>query len=138
MTPLTTLEWANEYFAGRLNSSAWESADEDTRTKAITTASRVLSAFYVIPQKLFDDVPEWLQMATCEQAIYLLSVDPTAIPSLLLKGFSQAAAGPISVTADWEFTAPLLSELAEQMIGDQLEEAVASGGIRTSLYERSA
>ena len=137
MNPLITLLRANEYFAERLHSDAWLSTDDDTRTKAIMTATRMLASIYIVPEEMFDETPEWLESATCEQAIYLLTTDPNAIPGLLTKGFKSAAAGPVSVTADWEFTSPMIAVLARQMIGEQLEEA-GGGGIRATLYERSA
>jgi len=43
-TSLVTSEEAEAYFAGRLHSDAWDSADEPTKGKALITATRQINA----------------------------------------------------------------------------------------------
>ena len=47
-----------------------------------------------------DAIPQQLKNAVCEQAIYLLSLDPTQKPTLMFKGFSHASGSGMAVDVD--------------------------------------
>ncbi len=59
-----------------------------------------------------DAIPAKLKDAVCEQAIYLLSLDPTQKPTLPQKGFSSAGAAGMTVVADSEKRPDLLCQTA--------------------------
>jgi len=59
-----------------------------------------------------DAIPQKLKDAVCEQAIYLLSLDPTQKPTLAQKGFSQASGAGLSITADKSMRADMLCQAA--------------------------
>ncbi len=63
---------ANQYFATRLNSQAWETASDADKSKALATAERHLAPYV-------DRVdPTSYGYAVCEQAIWLLQGDQRA------------------------------------------------------------
>lgn len=125
MEPLTTVEYADEFFAKRLNTTDWDTSPLELKEKAIQSASDLIRANFV-----FSKAASWtdengdtvfvepVQNAACYQAKYMLSTDPYAYPDLLTKGFSSASAGPLSVTADKSFVPKLLAGEVEAEIGE--------------------
>lgn len=125
MEPLTTVEYADAFFAKRLNTTNWDLAVYELKEKAIQSASDLLRANFVFSEtaSLIDEngvtvFVEPVQNAACYQAKYMLTNDPYAYPELLTKGFSSATAGPLSVTADKSFVPNLLAGEVEQEIGE--------------------
>lgn len=125
MEPLTTVEYADEFFAKRLNTDVWDAASLELKEKAIQSASDLIRANFVfsetasyVDEKGDVKFVEPVQNAACYQAKYMLATDPYTYPELLTKGFSSATAGPLSVTADKSFVPNLLSGEVEQEIGE--------------------
>lgn len=67
---MADLSAANAYFSERLNTTAWDSADDATKTKALVQAERELE-----PYKDRADTTR-LTYAIYEQALWLLQDDP--------------------------------------------------------------
>jgi hypothetical protein len=82
-----TLEDAETYFAGRLNSDKWVSASDGDREKALIMATLQINSFDFISEKQDElqalnfprevcgiyQIPAGIKHGTCEQALYLLS-----------------------------------------------------------------
>lgn len=116
----TTLDVANYYFSKRLRSTDWENASDEDKVKAIAQAEYLLSGcFYFYDNAQVNGV--WdirVIVAVCEEALFLLKVDPTETPSALYLGISQANAGSASASFDKTFVAPLVCTAAKGLIGD--------------------
>lgn len=75
MTPYVTAAEATQYFATRLDSEAWEKADDLTRGAALATATRRINM-----QRLRrkwtgpDNAPQAVKDACCEEALFLLAM----------------------------------------------------------------
>lgn len=90
MAAYVTTSEAQDYFDGRLNTQPWDDADDTSRGKALTYATRLINNLNFIGTKLTTDqenefprygqteVPQSVEYATCELALSLLSErDPT-------------------------------------------------------------
>ena len=148
---------ADNYFATRLNSNAWNNADIATQEAALIQATRTLDALYDWNGSLADDdqslgwpridaydcegriidstaIPECVENATCEEALHLLSGDVLTTPSLLTQGFKKAKLGSMEIeVADSASTATpdKVSTMARDMlscIGTPKSGAVSGGG----------
>jgi Fe-S cluster assembly ATPase SufC len=84
-----TIEEAEEYFATRLHTDAWDDAEEEDRTKALTMATKIIDMFNYKGEKTSDaqenefprggdtDIPSEILEACCEIALKLLDeIDP--------------------------------------------------------------
>ncbi len=111
---------ADEYFNTRLNSDAWLNADTATKEAALIQATRTIDVLYDWSgEKTSSDqpldwprsgvydcdgneldentIPEAVENATCEEAIYLISGDPLTTPSLISQGFKRAKLGDMEI-----------------------------------------
>ena len=70
---MPTIAQANEYFVRRLNTDAWDAADEATKTKALAQAERQLD-----PYRSRISSSTRFFYAVCEQALWLLQGDTRA------------------------------------------------------------
>ena len=129
MEPLTTVDYADTFFADRLHTSVWDAASSDERRKAIIHASSDIRKYFVLHDKaswgyINDDGDQILeadyrvQTAVCLQAIYLLSVNPAEYPEALTKGVSSASAGPLNATFDKSFIPLPIAIGVEEAIGE--------------------
>lgn len=127
MTPRleVSLADAETYFANRLRTTTWDEADATQKSQALTQASFLVSGAFVLYDSAFsiqdDGTVIWndqIIAAVCEQALWLLSHDPDAIPESLFKGISQASAGSVSATFDRDFVCPWICKTARLMVGD--------------------
>jgi hypothetical protein len=88
-TPYADATYAQTYFDERLNTEAWDIADNTTRVKALKTATRAIDRLNFagvkndsaqpnqFPRGSDTDVPEAIKKACCELALALLDgVDP--------------------------------------------------------------
>lgn len=81
-----SLQEANAYFDKRLNTEAWENADDSTKTKALAQAEKQLE-----PYRGRVDVNRFLY-AVCEQALWLLQGDRRAeLQQAGVQGFSAGS-----------------------------------------------
>jgi hypothetical protein len=76
---------ANQYFADRLETAAWDSAADSTKTKAIAQATREL--------KPYEDKADSTNLgyAICEQALWL--IQNTARARLQIEGVAEFSLG---------------------------------------------
>lgn len=95
-TPYCDLTWAEQYFAERSNSDNWNEATEAEKSAALATATRDIYHYATFFESLPDDartgeekqpfkyaydgsetrtIPDLLKEATCEQAIYKITVN---------------------------------------------------------------
>lgn len=95
---------ANQYFAGRLNSSAWDSASQSDKEKAITTATRQLEAY----RGRADSTQ--FSYAVFEQAIWLLTGDQRG--DIQQAGVQSMSLGSMSESYDLQGRDPTVSPQA--------------------------
>lgn len=135
-----TLEEAVNYFAARMYSAAWDAATSGDKEASLLQATRMLdenffwagevtvggqdlrwprTGIYDMDGQIIasDLIPQAIKNATCEQALYLLTLDPTQKPSLTMQGFKTASAGNLSVEADRNMIPDLIAPMAFQCIG---------------------
>ena len=120
MEPLTTVDYANAFFADRLHTEVWDAATPDDRRKAINTASEFIEKYFVLHEEAFQDgiAVYRIQNAVCLQAIYLLGVNPAEYPDVLMKGIASASAGPLNATFDKSFIPLPIAIGVEEAIGE--------------------
>lgn len=76
MQPLTTVEYANEYFLTKLNAEEWETLNKIDKKRALCEATRriyTIQGFKYTPEiiELLTTIPDDLQQACCEVALNL-------------------------------------------------------------------
>lgn len=142
---LVDYEYAVEYFSHRNNTETWDAAAVPTRENALRMASNLI--LYGVDwapgtfrtdrdgETVYDDR---IRDAVCEQALYMLTLDPLSIPKALTKGVGSASAGPASVTFDRRFVAPLLLPYAELLIGELGTARTDPDGIENAMTEIGA
>lgn len=114
---------ATAYFVDRLNSDNWDNATAGNHSSALIQATRELDLMFNWIGDIADDdqslrwprsdaidcdgveladdvIPIQIANATCEQALYILTGDPTQKPSLLEKGFKKAKLDVMEVETD--------------------------------------
>ncbi|MGI5832153.1 MAG: hypothetical protein ACOX6D_06420 [Thermoguttaceae bacterium] len=112
-----TAEQAQAYFAGRLYTDRWDSASAEDRQKALAWAASILSASFSWDRSAYADGVwcEGVVALVCEEALWLLTHDPTEPALLAARGFRSASAGPVSVTFDRRAAVALLAPAVERM-----------------------
>ncbi|GHT43392.1 hypothetical protein FACS189443_7020 [Planctomycetales bacterium] len=124
MNSLVTMEWADEWFlTSRPQSEEWTAADSATRQQYLNWASSLIRTMFIFPAN-FDFDNDTVRISTCEQALWLMR-RTDAYPELLTMGLSQASAGPLSVTFDKSFVAPLIADLIIPMLGEMGGDYIA-------------
>ena len=120
-----TLNWANAYCANRLYSETWDSADDARRAKSVRMATNMILACFDFADGAFfindageEDCVDAVKNGIMEQAIYLLSMDPTKVNELLTMGLASGSAAGASATFSKEFIAPLVCDSAKSFIGN--------------------
>lgn len=122
--PEVSGEFAERYFAARLYASRWTSASETDKEKSLAQASYLIASAFDFTSDAFEiDASgeivwhERVMAAVCEEALWLLTRDPTLYPETLTLGLSQGAAGPVSATFDRRYIAPLICEASKRLVG---------------------
>lgn len=115
-----TIEQASAYFATRLYSDVWDRAIGADKRKALSWASRIIEGSYVFTDEAYTE-DTWdprILYAVYEEAIWLLTQDPTVLPEVFTKGIVSASAGGVSATFSKEHLLPLVCGSARALIGD--------------------
>ncbi len=115
-----SLESAEGYFAKRLHAGLWDSASETDKQKALSWSASVIRNAYVWNSEACTEEGwnEAVHYAVCEEALWLLKVDPTDYPAVLTKGLVSGSVGSVSGTFSKEMTAPLVCAAARSLIGE--------------------
>lgn len=116
MKTFADIAFANEYFAYRAFSEAWDNCTD--KEKFLSTASQMIADYAVFPE--IDGIdydlitPEWLKRAACEQALYLaaLGKDPTQADRKTTLGVASAD----GTVFDKSFAADILSPTCRRII----------------------
>ena len=122
--PSVDLVDANEYFTSRLRSNHWNDSEDSVKLQALSQASFLVSGAFELNDKSYivkDNKIIWnerIKAAICEEAIWLLKHDPSAIPEALFNGMSNASVGGVSVTFDKSFICPWICNATKTLIGD--------------------
>ncbi len=132
---------AETYFSERLHSSSWTEANSSDKSRALIMAERMIfSTFDFVEGAVQRD--ETGEVTACvlnvaravfEQALYLLTIDPTSYPEVLALGISNANAGA-SATFDRSMIAPYISLSAIRMMGKSgtfYDRAADSGNVES-------
>lgn len=139
-----TVAEADDYFASRLNSTAWTGAATATKEAALVQAARridqekfsgiksVAAQSMLFPRgPLFDAegrqlsntvIPKYVQYAVCELAYWYLTADDRLLSESDLESFSSYAVGPISVSINARLKTSELPTVVQGFL-----EAVAVG-----------
>jgi len=111
------------YFVSRLYSDVFDDATNDNKDASLIQATRELDLMFNWDGEITDsdqdlrfprsglvtcdgvelpddEIPLQIANATCEQALYILTGDPSQKPSLLEKGFKKAKLDVMEVEAD--------------------------------------
>ena len=122
--PTVDLGYAESYFAARLYATAWTDADANDKVKALEQASILLAgAVDFAPDactRRDDGTAVWHERAlaaVCEEALWLLTRDPTRVPELMALGIASGKVGELSATFDRKLLAPLVCDAALQTLG---------------------
>lgn len=136
------VEYADEYMRGLLFRDSWTSANDDQKSAALITATRLIKQFSVfvfpdsdVPYKYDerkDFIPDWLKRANCEEALYLLNLarDPRFDKKLTL-----GIASTDGTVFSKDFTADILCLSCRTLIEDNEGEVfpAALGGTSRSV-----
>lgn len=130
------VSFADEYFSQRAFAGSWQTAEG--KEQYLNLASDLIAEFcqfyddFGVPcDYSSDDAPDWLQVATAEQALYLLNLgkDPTQADKKTTLGIVRTDDG---TTFDKSFSADMLSPRTIRIItrngGEVLAGAVSGGG----------
>lgn len=138
---LTESEASTYLEENRLFTTAWTSADYETRVKALIWATKILDTSYdwvgakqeyeqalrwprsgaIDPDGdayLNDEIPQPLKDAVSELALSLLAKDRTLDPPLAIAGISHAKVGSIEVTVDSMNLEELLPDYVKTLLSD--------------------
>lgn len=119
--PITvTLSQAEKYFKNRLHADVWDNASETDKTKALSWACVIIQNAFLWEDSAIDAEGEWavpVRYGVCEQALWLLKLDPTDYPAALTQGLASGSAGAVSASFSKEMVAPLVCASAISLIG---------------------
>ena len=154
-TPYCDLAWAEQYFSERSNSDNWTEAAEAEKRAALATATRDIARYSTFHESVTNargeeeeraykyaydgtearEIPAKLKEATCEQAIYKLTINR-------LDAVEATRAGIVSakgVTFDREALPNQLSDecidILEEL-GAEIEAAAGGAGWKWTRQER--
>lgn len=119
------LDEANEYFGLRLNTTVWDNANDEMRKQALSQAGMLISSAFVFSKEAYEIDSAtgsviWnkrIISSVCEEALWLLTRDPSEIPDALFNGVSSASAGNVSATFDKSFVIPWICPVARTIVG---------------------
>ena len=128
MQSYCTIEYANEYFAGRLHAEVWEQADESTKEKALRQATRAIDRQPLTGRKATDtqalafprypdaEIPEAVKEACCEVALALLERGNSQRRKLQQEGVQSFTLGNMSESYAAGAGKGLLSQEAKELL----------------------
>lgn len=131
-----TVEYANEYFSGRLHSEVWEQANEADKEKALRQATRAIdrqplkgrkndpAQVLAFPRYPETEIPEVVKEACCEEALALLERGNSQRRKLQQEGVQSFTLGSISETFAPGSGRGLLSQEAKELLRPWLLGAV--------------
>lgn len=131
---------ADTYFSNRLYSDNWDDALTADKEAALIQATRELDLMFNWYGDIADDdqslrwprssvyncdgveiaddvIPTQIENATCEQAIYILSGDPSQKPALLEKGFKKAKLDVMEIEPDRMFRRDQIGQATISAVG---------------------
>lgn len=114
-----SLETAEKYFANRLHANAWSAASDEDKQRALAWGASIIRNGFLWEDEAYSET-EWaipVVYGVCEEALWLLKIDPTEYPVALTKGLASGNAGAVSATFSREFIAPLVCSAAVSLIG---------------------
>ena len=128
MQSYCTIEYADEYFSGRLHAEIWGQADESTKEKALKQATRAIDRQLLrgrktnpeqelaFPRHPDPEVPEAVKEACCEIALALLERGNSQRRKLQQEGVQSFTLGNMSETyAPWAGRV-LISQEAKELL----------------------
>ena len=131
-----TIEYADEYFAGRLHAESWGQADDSTKEKALKQATRQIDRqplrgrksdreqTLAFPRYPDTEVPEAVKEACCEEALALLERGNSQRRKLQQEGVQSFSLGNMSESYAAGAGKGLLSQEAKELLRPWLIGAV--------------
>ena len=131
-----TIEYANEYFSGRLHAESWSEADDSTKEKALKQATRQIDRqplrgrksdreqTLAFPRYPDTEVPEAVKEACCEEALALLERGNSQRRKLQQEGVQSFSLGNMSESYAAGAGKGLLSQEAKELLRPWLIGAV--------------
>jgi len=131
-----TIEYANEYFAGRLHAESWSGADSETKEKALRQATRSIDRMplrgrktdlhqpLAFPRYPDTEIPEAVKEACCEEALAILESGNSQRRKLQREGVQSFTLGNMSETYIAGAGKGLLSQEAKELLRPWLISAV--------------
>lgn len=130
------IEGADEYFAGRLHSEAWERAIQTDKEKALRQATKAIDRQLLKGKKTHDEqslafprypdreIPEAVKEACCEEALALLERGNSQRRKLQQEGVQSFSLGNMSETFAAGAGKGLISQEAKELLRHWLIGAV--------------
>ena len=131
-----TIEYADEYFAGRLHAESWGQAGDETKEKALKQATRAIDRQPLTGRKTTDnqalafprypdeEIPEAVKEACCEEALALLERGNSQRRKLQQEGVQSFTLGNMSESYAAGAGRGLLSQEAKELLRPWLIGAV--------------
>jgi len=131
-----TIEYADEYFAGRLHAESWSGADSETKEKALRQATRSIDRMplrgrktdlhqpLAFPRYPDTELPEAVKEACCEEALAILESGNSQRRKLQQEGVQSFSLGNMSETFAAGAGKGLLSQEAKELLRPWLIGAV--------------
>jgi len=131
-----TIEYANEYFAGRLHAESWGQTDESTKEKALKQATKTIDRQplrgrktnpeqeLAFPRHPDTEIPEAVKEACCEEALALLERGNSQRHKLQQEGVQSFTLGNMSETYAPGAGRGLISQEAKEILRPWLLGAV--------------
>jgi len=123
-----TIEYADEYFAGRLHAESWGQADDETKEKALKQATRAIDRQPLrgrktnpeqepaFPRYPDTEIPKEVKEACCEEALALLERGNNQRRKLQQEGVQSFSLGNMSETYAAGAGKGLLSQEAKELL----------------------
>lgn len=130
-------EFADSYFRNRLHTGTWDTATPEDKSKALSWASTIILGSFSWSEFAYSN-DLWalpVQYAVCEEALWLLRLDPSEYPEILTKGVSSAKTEPVQATFSKEFLAPFVCLAARKLVGDLGTITDGFGTVKSTMLE---
>ena len=136
MQSYCTIEYANEYFAGRLHAESWGQTDGSTKEKALKQATKTIDRQplrgrktnpeqeLAFPRHPDTEIPEAVKEACCEEALALLERGNSQRHKLQQEGVQSFTLGNMSETYAPGAGRGLISQEAKEILRPWLLGAV--------------
>ena len=122
------IEYADEYFEGRLHAEVWEQADESTKDKALKQATKIIDRQLLrgrktnpeqelaFPRHPDTEIPTAVKEACCEEALAILERGNSQRRRLQQEGVQSFSLGNMSETYVAGAGKGLLSQEAKELL----------------------